>query len=74
MLGIINGRSAIDLLSCNSALVVSVVFVLPRSSRDGGRLLGEKETRQEGGRGVAIWLTRHIDVLRQPASVRADAL
>ena len=74
MLGLSTASSAIDLLSCSFALAVSVVFVVRGSSRDGGCLLGGKETRQKGGNGAAIWLTRHIDVLRQTASVRADAL
>jgi hypothetical protein len=52
MFGLSTASSAIDLLSCSSALAVSVVFVVHRSSQDGGCLLGEKETRQKGGRGA----------------------
>jgi hypothetical protein len=64
---------AIDLLSCSFALAVSVVFVdvpLPEMADAAWR----EKNRQKGGSGAAIRLTRHIDVSRQPASVRADGL
>jgi hypothetical protein len=55
MFGLLTASSAIDLLSCSSALAVSVVLVVRRSSRDSGCLLGEKETRRKGDCGAAIW-------------------
>jgi hypothetical protein len=73
MFGLSTASSAIDLLSCSSAFAVSsfLSFVARPKLADAcleRKKPGRKEAEAQFG------LTRHIDVLRQPGSVRADAL
>ena len=75
MLGIINRHFChrfVEAVVPRSLFRSFLFFVTPPELGDAR--FGKKKPRQKGGRGVAIWLPRHIDVLRQPASVRANAL